>query len=682
MVVAHERRSAQDFPLPGGFVGLFRRSVTQDFLIVANSAPARTPYLDAGKPKDRLENNGVLVGEVIVLPPDGDPAASQMLKRFLSDVHEEMDIRQHQYLSSPPGGLEGLPTELLARIDALKGQIACYRIHFALFRTGEIRLWFDLDHFLGRDTVAEPADLLEELTADVLPSQAYYFLKDVFHFHYHHHHRTDQLLDLTRLETTSCVADQDVPWRINILRGLAKVVVEYRQSNRPDSNKKALGVLAYADSFQQLLAKIRRPANLDSDFVPIDDIILYDFDHSKLSIEALDALAESDRSSSLQLFGILVGVILSALALWAGAVQIRPILCGEDKSASAAICPPIKPDLTTDFVNTVVGNPLGFVVVLTMMGFLAYIVFFRGVTKVPFAKPIYRFVKAFSSAVGAEVARRSRTDRIGYYAQLAFLGVLPLIVAWGAYKITPKNEVPAILPQRADPSGGPYASLDKLVGRLPKDSGLFSTSVVARPLRDLLGADYDLFLLKMTHQNPLQRMGSRLWVIGNENTEAQNSAFVLIDQKTQQIEVGIRKGGGVVRYRTIGEIPVKPREIQRAFGGSVADVGPFPIATSLCRFAPSAVAGGPIQLSGSLKGVESCKYQLDLRKGQSVSYNVTSARGLDVFVGDAKQDRLLTGGRLIDRDGTYRLTVSWQRSGSASDASRPIRPFYVRINVR
>lgn len=688
VVVVHAKRSAQDFPLPGGLVGLLRRSVTQDYLIIANTAGARTPNLQeiaedcnsTPPPGCRSEENGVMVGEVVVLPPDDDAVTGRVLSTLLEQIDDGMDRRQQAGVEGDLEALGGLPDHIRGLVTQASAEIACFRLRFALFRTGEVRIWFDWDDFLGRNAKQFPPTEMEHVAADALPSQAYYFLKDVFHFHYHHDPRTDQLLDITRLDQVRSDASEDSRWRVNILRGLAKVVVEYRQSNRPDSHKKALGVLAYADAFQSVLARTRRCSQLDKGFEWNEDIILYDFGHTKTSIEALDAISESERSAHLQLFGIFIGVLLSALALWAGAVQIQPILCGDNR-ANGAICPPIKPDFTTNIVNQIVANPLGFVVLLTLSGFLAYIFLFKRVTNVPFAKPVLRFVKSMSDAIGAEVAKRGR-DRAGYLAQLAMLFSLSALAAWGAYKVTPKNEVPPVTPRPSAQPGSLWASLDGFVGKPPKETGLFTSSVIAGKIRDILGEDYDDFLVRMTQQSDLKRDGNILWVVGSRSTGDQDGAYLLIDQNAQRLEVGIKTNSQTDIYRSTG-VPVrKPGEVLKAIGGFVGDVGPFPLETSSCKSSARGATGPVIHLSGALRGAETCTYKLDLRKGQVVTYSQASARGLDVLLVDGGRSEAIDNGKPINRDGTYEIRVSWQQAGEKPDDTRLRREFYVRMNVR
>lgn len=688
VLVVHQRRSAQDFPLPGGMVGLLRKSATQDYLIVANTSRAWTPNLQdlpecerlGTGPRAREEDNGVMVGEVIVIPPDTDPETAGTLKKALAHIHETMDLRQQECLEGDLDALTALPSEVLATHQAAARTIACFRLNFALFRTGEVRIWFDLDHFLGRDSAAFPPTELEEVAADALPSQVYYFLKDVVHFHYHHDRRSDQLLDITRIGPAASEAEQDARWRTNILRGLAKVVVEYRQSNRTDSNKKALGVLAYADAFQSVLARIRRKGPLEHKFEWNPDIILYDFEHTKSSIEALDALSEARRGAHLQLFGIFVGVLLSALALWAGAVQIQPILCG-DQRANAAVCPPIKPDFTTDLVNQVVANPLGFVVFLALLGAVAYIFLFKRVTDVPLAKPILRFFRSLSIAVGADVARR-RGDRAGYYAQLAVLGGLAGFTAWAAYKVTPKNEVAPVLPRPAAVQRGPWSSLDNLVGKPPRDTGLFSASVVSGRIRDILGKDYEDFLGRMARQSDLKRNGDLLWVVGTRGAEDPDGAYLLINQAAQRIEVGIWTNGKASIYRDTGSPLRKPPEVQRAMGGFAGDISPFPVETSSCKSIAGGDGGSAIQLSGAMAASENCEFRFDLRKGQVISFHPGSARGLDVAIAQQGHAEPIGDATVIGHDGTYVIRVNWQQVGERRPVGGPRRAFYVRLNVR
>jgi len=680
VVVALQKRSAEDFPLPGRVVSSIRQSATQDYLLLAKTGPAVTPYIEGAKIHEQLEEQGVLSGVVLIVPPEEVSQVRIQRNALLDLVRNHVEDVADQCAINPDLDTTTLPLTLLQEFVSARGTIAFHQLKFALFRTGECRIWFDLSDLLGRDISQAPISSVEQIAISALPSQAYYFLKDVIHLHYHHDPQTDQLIDLVATEKTSSLDVRDNQWRIDTLRGLAKVVIEYRQSNRPDSNKKALGLLAYADAFQTTLARVRRQGKLDDPMLENKALIPYDFKHVRASIEALEALNEYRRGALLQLFGILVGVVLSGFALWAGAVQIQPILC--NISAERPLCPKVTPGATTNIVNWVVANPLGFVVTLSLFGFAAFILFFRGVTNVPFAKPILRWSKQLSAAVGTTAARLGRgSDAFGFVIQLSFLGLLVIALGLLAYHLVPKNSVPPVVVRSPQASTGPWSALDPYIGRRPRDTGLFTNSIIAPELRDMLGSDYEEFLRLLDVQSPLQR-GATLWVVGHANPEARDGAFLLIDQRAQRLEIGLRKHGNLQMYRKTGAILQKPLEVARFIGGSVADVGPFPIATSSCRSQTGGAAGNVTHLSGAMRGLEDCSYRFDLRQGQSLTYNPKLARGLEVYVRpDGSPEIKLSSRFLVAKTGMHTVRVAWERTGTPQDATRPLRPFYVRLNT-
>lgn len=68
---------------------------------------------------------------------------------------------------------------------------------------------------------------------------------------------------------------------------------------------------------------------------------------------------------------------------------------------------------------------------------------------------------------------------------------------------------------------------------------MFTTSVIAGKVRDILGEDYDDFLVRMTQQSELKRDGNILWVVGSRSTGDQDGAYLLIDQNAQRLEIVI-----------------------------------------------------------------------------------------------------------------------------------------------
>jgi hypothetical protein len=682
-IVVHRRRSAEDFPLPGSFIGRFRRSVTLDYIIAARTATAKTPFVSVDEIAERVEENGVLTGILLVLPRDSDPEVAAKS----AGVIEEIDIAIGAAITCATKDEEiaanQLPENIRDRSSEWQKEIACHRVNFALFRTGELRIWFDLDDFLGRDTKLFPTNETERLAAEYLPSQMYFCVKDLVHRHYHHDPHTDQLLDFYRLDTGAENVD-DISWRVNTLRGLAKVVVEFRHSDAPTSNKKALGVLAYADAFQSLLAKLARDETADKPMRLHSGVILYDFNHVRASIEALDALNETRRGALLQLFGILVGVVLSAFALWAGAVQIQPILCDAMRT-SATPCPKMSPNTAVDLINLIVANPLGFVVVLAVLGFAAFVWAFKGIASVPGAKSLRIWVNRFSSAAATTLSQKLGSDNIGYAAYLTIIGVLTFASGFISYLIVPKTEVPS-LEQARNAAEGPWSVLDRFVGKKPGESGLLTSSVISEDLRDLAGEEHDNFMALMTETSSLQRVGNSgvLWVSGRlAGSQSRDAAYLLIDQRNRKLEMGLRQGGVNTVYRSPGAVIKRPPAITQIFDGVAADVRPLAALSPVCKSVPAGSNSRTLVFEGAMPANEACPARISLRRGQIFTFNPVAARGLQLSIGEeGKQLLPITGSFTAERDGVYLVRVEWQNVGGTPAQRAVLRPFYVRARIQ
>jgi hypothetical protein len=685
IVALHTKRSAQDFPLPGGLIGKVRKSATQDYILVGRTAAARTPFILDGETKDREEPHGALVGLVLVVPPDSVRITKNRIDEFLSDIDESIE-HALTYAGDPvgpaAGSIDQIPAYILHQIEEVRRDIVCHVARFVLFRTGELRIWFDDDTFLGRDTSQNPVTEHERRSTQYLPSQMYFFIKDATHRHYHHDPETDQLLKLFRVDVDLNGQNDDATWRVDTLRGLAKVVVEYRHSNHPFSNKKALGILAYADAFQSILARTSRGGALDAPLQNLTDVIPYDFNHVRTSIEALDTLNETRRGALLQLFGILVGVVLSAFALWSGAVQIQEPLCDAMKDGPAP-CPKMQPNTAVDVINWVVANPLGFVMLLAVLGFLAFVVFFKGLASVPLARRTKVWVNAFSSAVAASVsAGLGGRDGWGQAVRLFIIGSLTAGSAFAAYWIVPKHEVPTVEEQRAAVKNE-WSQLDSMVDKKPDESGLFTSSVINSRLRDLAGNDYDDFLVLMGNASTLQREDV-LWVAGTPIVSSgRDAAYLIIDQRARKLEIGLRRSGNTTVYRSPGSLIEKPAAITKAFDGVAADMSPLAVQAPQCKGAPVGDGSRTLIFSGMLPAAEHCEYKVPLRTGQVLSYSQASARGLQMSVGAPNgKPALVTDSFTANVDGTYVVHIMWQPGVTPPEARRILREFYLRAHVQ
>ncbi|WP_287962316.1 hypothetical protein [Alcanivorax sp.] len=101
----------------------------------------------------------------------------------------------------------------------------------------------DLPHF-------PPQEERRERLTDVVCSQLFFFLKDIAHHHQHHSPYTDTLVDIYPLYD-----GDDLTWRGETIRTLARKVVQYKRHRRNEEFFSALGILAYAKAFLNLSSK-------------------------------------------------------------------------------------------------------------------------------------------------------------------------------------------------------------------------------------------------------------------------------------------------------------------------------------------------------------------------------------------------------------------------------------------
>lgn len=681
-VALHRERVAQDYPLPDWLMRRVRPSARQDFLLLAESTETTTPYFANGALRHVADRHGALVGVIAVLPADADRETEGRRRALLATVEHRIGEAVTDRAIGEGNPHERVALELGDLLQGAQSQMACYLLRFALFRTGELRIWFDLADFLGRDVAAEPPTVAELEMADSLPAQAYYFAKDLLHAHYHHHRHSDQLLPLTRLlngGSEAGVAEDETAWRYATLRGLARVVLELRQGRSLQGHKRALGMIAYANAFQAVLARTARARDLDADQREDDGIILYDFANLEASISATDAAAESANGARLQFFAIEIGILLSALALWAGAVQIQPILC--QSLGRQAACPQVRPGPIVSVVNLIVANPIGFSITLLVLGLVAFVGLFRRTEALPRAERAVRALARLSEAISVEVSRWTRgSDGLGLTIGAGLLASLAGALGYGAFWLAPKTKVPPVeAVVRRDE--GPWSSLAGLVGRPIGSSGLLASSIVSADVRNLLGADYPDFMRLLGDANPLVRDGDVLRVVSAAGPGA-DGAFLLLDPARRSIEGALRRGGRLAVHRTPGPMIVRPKAVIAFLGaGQRADAAPVPVETNGCAFVQSGVGGRTLQLSGALRADEPCVFAVELQAGQSLSFDSRKAPGLGVVVLDRTHEIGLAPAFKASASKTYTLKVSWADWHPGAQAALRRRRFYARLDI-
>ncbi|RVT92971.1 hypothetical protein [Sphingomonas crocodyli] len=430
VVAVLQRRAAQDSIITRRILKYFRPEIEQDFLLIGCSGQAITPYFRGDTLKSSTDGQGVLAGLLVVIPHDAEKNNENARNKLLDDIRAVLDDETH--------AAESVPDRLVNLLDQAKiatHTVGSYRMSFALFRTGEFRLWFDMPQFLQSNVYAQAVEqgIMEAETARILPSQSYFFVKDVAHLHYHHEPHSDQLLPLVQLKAPSSLTSVDTnehDWRRDTLWGLARVVAQFRRQGRINDYKKALGILAYADAFQSTLARVRRQPKLETGFDEKTNLSTYDFAHLRASVEAMEGLAEWRRSGGLQAYAILAGVFFSGATLWTAAVQIRPIICpvaGTDAPTGQRMCLPYANDSAVDLSLWVAQHPGLFVSSVFFLGVTLFTLIFWDPALIPGRKLFLSLLSRITKAIGVSVARRVQksarrgADYAGWIAALATL---------------------------------------------------------------------------------------------------------------------------------------------------------------------------------------------------------------------------------------------------------------------
>jgi hypothetical protein len=319
-VLVHCRRTARDLPYTHWPVTWIVPSIRSDFFMLGMTEQAARPVLDAsslGRVLEAPDAFGVLRGEVVMIPHHENGT----LRRHITDVRNDVRRLLLRFSDLAP---EPAPVDILTlyrKVDerlqkAEQAGVVLVRAKFDLYRTGELRIQ------MPSLPPTEPSSQGISATRqqDLLARKIYYFSKDAAHRHFHHHPDTDNLTPLTRI-----VSNDDESWRRETLWGLARAVLEVRRRNQLSDFQGAVGMLAYADAFQALLARVKRGDN--GGFQPAPGIAPYDFAHTRSS---LDALIEDQRwrtSGWAQFWTVVASVLLAVIALWIGAVQIQSSAC-------------------------------------------------------------------------------------------------------------------------------------------------------------------------------------------------------------------------------------------------------------------------------------------------------------------------------------------------------------------
>ncbi|WP_332654074.1 hypothetical protein [Brevundimonas sp.] len=408
-VAVIQRRVTKDLPLTFQPIPYFFRSIAAEFILLGDTHPATRPVIHEGEAAPRHDEIGVLSGEILVLPHHKDQPSVE--RSFVRKLRERIATIGDATPRAVIGGEDALAQELNALQDAAaRGGLTLAHFRFELYRTGEFRL-----QQVETIMVEPDGDLEQEEFDAILASQVYYFVKDIAHRHYHHRRSSDNLLPLTPLR-----GDDDVSWRRETLWSLARAVLEMRRSGKLPGHKSALGVLAYAEAFQGLLARVERRADQAEPFKVTHEIACYDFTHTRQSLEATIAEKGFLHSHWTSIHGLLIATGLAAAALWLAAVQVREQACRPDMGC------PVVPNIMKAGIEIMIEMPHILAAGLVVLAAIYLEASRRSLMAVTPLRVWGEFLGSWIDALGATISRWARRrhptwgDQIGATLALAY----------------------------------------------------------------------------------------------------------------------------------------------------------------------------------------------------------------------------------------------------------------------
>jgi len=311
LVIAIERRTSHDYPWPQWLVRRLWPDLTQHWLMEGATQPARVFYPEPADsvpvdPELTRDRQGMLVGRVHVFPFQADPVPRDTQDVAIKAIRDELLLAP----ANPDNAqLDALHEEIVSR--ARNGCLNRIEIQFALLRTGELRLWYSEEGTPPLDLASDdPEDDLRKFA-----EQAYFFIKDVVHDHTHHDPSSDQITPLVPISSDDASHLGEVAWRRETLWSLSREIERLNRDGGLVDKRRSLGIIAYAQAFQQGMMGHLRDPEKPSGFRAAPAVYDYDFAHLKESIRSSIDVASAAKAQLVQLTIAFVATAISAVSL-------------------------------------------------------------------------------------------------------------------------------------------------------------------------------------------------------------------------------------------------------------------------------------------------------------------------------------------------------------------------------
>jgi hypothetical protein len=256
VVMVHQHRIVNDYPLPNCLATRLHPDISLHWLLNAETTSTIIPIIEVGVLKPERDRQGLLRGTLSLLPHMHDKGARKRQNHSLKGIGDLLGV------NSFDSG-QGVTAEAFdQKVDAHRKKIfdlivdsgPSIELQFALMRTGECRIWYE-----------SPIADVEETTLHSVASQAYYFVKDIVHDHTHHDATSDQITPLHPFGRSLGEEDHDdeVAWRRETQWSLSREIERLNREGGLTDLRKSLGIIAYAEAFQaSLLSHVRTSANV------------------------------------------------------------------------------------------------------------------------------------------------------------------------------------------------------------------------------------------------------------------------------------------------------------------------------------------------------------------------------------------------------------------------------------
>ena len=305
---AIQNRISRDGPLPAKLQFLLNRNPKQIFLIKASVISGATMSGKAdenGLPDWVTDEQGTLSGKIFVYS-----CPMPFRKQEHRDLPGWKKIKELRKKINLSNGFKQNEIEFLEKTNVEELIAACateetfYCFEFEINRSGQCTL-----------TACNAGLFLNPNFSSIEPlaRQAFFCLRDLIHKHYHHGKSDHELVGMCYNLLPNNVYD-DLTWRRETLYGLTRMALQKRRTGKTRDNKNALGILAYARSFQSHFLRWTFSSKAEEKLVTPTtqknlNFSAYDFDSFNASLKADISVREWARSSLIGIGAFTVSLI-------------------------------------------------------------------------------------------------------------------------------------------------------------------------------------------------------------------------------------------------------------------------------------------------------------------------------------------------------------------------------------